>query len=407
MAKRNRNRPQGGVRFARVPSGGETCPFCIMLASRGAVYYSEKTAGADGHYHANCRCRIVPSWNGAAIEGYDPDRYYDMWKHPEKYAKPEDGTSVAAELAEQVTKPTHDYAVYDALTEEQKAAITEVVDSSDTEAAEVYAMFEKDMKLASTTTKRAHYDPVGNAVNLDVGRVIRGGGIYWPNEIWYHEFGHWIDYNAVDKGKLPTRLSGRRMACVSEAFKLGDSVKNDIFAALETMRKDFQDRYSSLLDGMSESELAEAYRSMTGREVAFGGYEYGKAIFGSAEFLKKKMRTVLDDPIDRWYQLSFWGEVFGNMLKRDYPDEANRSDISDMFEAATGTSLGCGGHGDSYWNTAPDNRHTEAFAEMMSAELTNPKSWEIMEKYLPNAVDEYHTILRRILDGDAAEKGFK
>ena len=103
MAKRKRNKPQSGVRFARVPSGGETCPFCIMLASRGAVYYSEQTAGADGHYHANCRCRIVPSWGLAEIEGYDPDLYYDMWKHPEKYAKPEDGTSVAAELAEQVT----------------------------------------------------------------------------------------------------------------------------------------------------------------------------------------------------------------------------------------------------------------------------------------------------------------
>lgn len=98
MAKRKR--PQSGVRFARVPSGGETCPFCMMLASRGAVYYSEQTAGADGHYHPNCRCRIVPSWGTAEIEGYDPDLYYDMWKHPEKYAAPKDGTSIAAELAE-------------------------------------------------------------------------------------------------------------------------------------------------------------------------------------------------------------------------------------------------------------------------------------------------------------------
>ena len=116
MARARYKKPNTGVRFARVPSGGETCPFCIMLASRGAVYYSEQSAGADGHYHANCRCRIVPSWNGAAIEGYDPALYYDMWKHPEKYAKPESGTSISAELAEEVTEAgqyawTSDYGV--------------------------------------------------------------------------------------------------------------------------------------------------------------------------------------------------------------------------------------------------------------------------------------------------------
>lgn len=42
-AKRDRKR---GVRFARITTGAETCPFCYMLSSRGAVYHSRKTAGA-------------------------------------------------------------------------------------------------------------------------------------------------------------------------------------------------------------------------------------------------------------------------------------------------------------------------------------------------------------------------
>lgn len=74
------------VRFARVPGGGETCRFCIMLASRGAVYYSRKSAGEDkGHYHDNCQCTIQPvfmqSKHGAAdiVEGYDPKKYKDMY----------------------------------------------------------------------------------------------------------------------------------------------------------------------------------------------------------------------------------------------------------------------------------------------------------------------------------------
>ena len=74
-------------RYARVPSGGETCSFCLMLASRGAVY---NTPEAASHAHPGCDCRIVPSFDGGCdIEGYDPDEIYNRWqlslageKHP-------------------------------------------------------------------------------------------------------------------------------------------------------------------------------------------------------------------------------------------------------------------------------------------------------------------------------------
>ena len=68
------------VRFARVPSGAETCMFCIMLASRGFVYRSKTSAGADGHYHPHCDCRIVPNFGEEEIEGYDPDSLYEQWR---------------------------------------------------------------------------------------------------------------------------------------------------------------------------------------------------------------------------------------------------------------------------------------------------------------------------------------
>ena len=71
------------VRFARVPTGATTCPYCLMLASRGFVYGSKLKALNANHRH--CDCRIVMGFEGMVIEGYDPDLYYDMWKHPEKY----------------------------------------------------------------------------------------------------------------------------------------------------------------------------------------------------------------------------------------------------------------------------------------------------------------------------------
>lgn len=69
-------------KFARVPTGSETCDFCLMLASRGFVYSSEATAGAVklDHYHSGCDCRVVCQWDGGGVEGYDTQAVYDRWQ---------------------------------------------------------------------------------------------------------------------------------------------------------------------------------------------------------------------------------------------------------------------------------------------------------------------------------------
>lgn len=76
----NGRRDRASPRYARVPTGPETCPFCLMLASRGFVYTSKLAAGELDHYHANCDCRVVPSWGGSEVSGYDPTAYYDKWQ---------------------------------------------------------------------------------------------------------------------------------------------------------------------------------------------------------------------------------------------------------------------------------------------------------------------------------------
>lgn len=79
------------VLYARVPSGIDTCKFCNMLASRGAVYLTAKSAGEGDHWHDNCQCTVVPMWDNVrdgwsrsrsistTIEGYDPDALYDQF----------------------------------------------------------------------------------------------------------------------------------------------------------------------------------------------------------------------------------------------------------------------------------------------------------------------------------------
>lgn len=78
---RNAKLDKKKIKYARVPSGSETCRFCIMLASRGAVYNNEKAAS---HSHANCDCRAVPDF-GKGIEGYDQEYYKDVYVNPENH----------------------------------------------------------------------------------------------------------------------------------------------------------------------------------------------------------------------------------------------------------------------------------------------------------------------------------
>lgn len=72
-----RNCEENRVRWARVPTGFETCAWCLMLASRGFDYLSSDTARAGNHN--GCDCMVVPGKKGTAIEGYDPDAMYASW----------------------------------------------------------------------------------------------------------------------------------------------------------------------------------------------------------------------------------------------------------------------------------------------------------------------------------------
>ena len=73
-----------GARFARIPTGFDTCTFCLMLASRGAVYRTRKSAGEFKHFHRGCDCKVVPSFDpdpdAEVVEGVKPRELYERYK---------------------------------------------------------------------------------------------------------------------------------------------------------------------------------------------------------------------------------------------------------------------------------------------------------------------------------------
>lgn len=67
-------------RWARVPTGRETCAFCLVMASRGFVYETAATAGDRGTFHGDCDCQIVPDWSDAPVlDGYNPDLLHEVY----------------------------------------------------------------------------------------------------------------------------------------------------------------------------------------------------------------------------------------------------------------------------------------------------------------------------------------
>ena len=75
------NSMRDGAQFAWIPAG-ETCAFCLTLASRGWQYVSKKSLknGHAEHIHSNCDCAYAVRFNDKTeVEGYDPERYRKMY----------------------------------------------------------------------------------------------------------------------------------------------------------------------------------------------------------------------------------------------------------------------------------------------------------------------------------------
>lgn len=109
---RNAGRDPASAHWARVPTGPTTCGFCLVMASRAAVYESEGSAGADQDsqfvgdgkhkYHNDCDCVAIPVWSPRDYpEGYDPDALYDKYKTArDQVTDPRMGTDLNKILAQ-------------------------------------------------------------------------------------------------------------------------------------------------------------------------------------------------------------------------------------------------------------------------------------------------------------------
>ncbi|MBR6473064.1 MAG: hypothetical protein IKS99_04975, partial [Firmicutes bacterium] len=79
------NSLRDGAQFAWIPSG-DTCAFCIMLASNGWQKASKRAMrnGHAEHVHSNCDCTYAIRFDeNTEVEGYDPDYYKSIYDNAE------------------------------------------------------------------------------------------------------------------------------------------------------------------------------------------------------------------------------------------------------------------------------------------------------------------------------------
>lgn len=80
-----KNALRDGAEFAWIPRG-DTCIFCLTLASRGWQTASAKTIrnGHAEHIHNNCDCAYAVRFSDRdGVQGYDPELYREIWDSAE------------------------------------------------------------------------------------------------------------------------------------------------------------------------------------------------------------------------------------------------------------------------------------------------------------------------------------
>ena len=269
-----------GVRFARVPTGFETCTFCLMLASRGAVYHTRKTAGEFKHFHRRCDCKVVPSFEDDAdaelVEGVRPKELHKLYKQFREIDETE-GLSAAEKdvlkrkalnLAAVRSNPSTDYRA-------------DNLDLSALTPGEVKKMQKKNplewesyAQLSRVGYKQRLLHEQGNAAaNIDISLLMDGEWHYW-------------DMKTIEGGL--SALRKRMSECYSKWERLsepGAALPAGIdFDDLDNPRVVVDNRYSKIADSDAEKQIAESMRYLSAK---------GRFGFGEAILILKDGRTKL------------------------------------------------------------------------------------------------------------------
>ena len=134
-----KNAKRDNAEFAWIPTG-DTCAFCMTLASRGWQRMSRATLknGHAEHIHANCDCEFAIRFDSNTdVAGYDPERYRKIYDEAEGDTPEEKINEIRR--AQYAVETGKDSTITQALGAEEKKTIPKFTPAKTKEEAEEFA----------------------------------------------------------------------------------------------------------------------------------------------------------------------------------------------------------------------------------------------------------------------------
>ena len=354
-----------------------TCPVC----SRYDGKRFKIGEGPMPTFHPNCRCgirQVLPdavrgSLRRAArdIAGdsgtVSADMTYEEWNSKfgspsaQKKADLPDKAEVEKKIKPLDLKQIKGFS--DKLPETTQKTLEKQMENSPDYVKNVWKNTAENLQIADSEDDRSYYRR-GEGVHYNAeedsrGRVILGPDgehhqVEEPNSVLTHELGHNISHE----------LSKRA----------GDGVK------------DFSDVYQS---GIHKKKDGTRY-TLT-EMVEWEAQDYVKKVWAKLkeEAASKAPKGAKPETVPK---RDAYIKVSEELRSLPY---MGCGDVSDMFGGATkNKARGWFGHRDSYWEYTSVG--TEAFAEMMSATISNPESLKNIKKYFPKSYEIFEEMLRSV-----------
>lgn len=203
-----KNGMRDGAEFAWIPAG-DSCAFCLVLASRGWQRISKKTLknGHAEHIHANCDCTYTVRFDSTTeVEGYDPELYRRMWDDADGKNAKEKMRNLRKEVRtdefigkyglDDTLSPLDVVDVGKAVADFSK--VKNVVDADKEADALAYAerMQSDDIEKFNKIFSEAKYNPSENGSYYDPtsGEIFISEADQMPTTL-FHESTHWFDFN--------------------------------------------------------------------------------------------------------------------------------------------------------------------------------------------------------------------
>ena len=392
-------------RWARVPQG-KTCAFCTMLASRGFAYTSEEAAGGEGNkYHNDCNCRVVPSWGKQTLAGYDPDKYKELYESAKRMAadagESTSSRNVLTWMREQFTHDLTDGStldpelriprgcdLYKTLGRKHALRVDMMLNASKhPDTARLWARYAKDyLILDKNFVGNAYFSTVQGGIFLDLKKIYAGDTAHRPYQNLFHETAHMLDQ----------LLGGAVPYSYQQMF--GSSIRNEGRRLLEQEKARIRSQRVSRLDEIQsyfnehgrwrKADLAWMKDNGLLKDLYSNSVEgYGPDANMRRHIERLKNSIEINDDEAMW-------NIAEHIQTTARPTDRN---VEDMLQAALGDDYpGLVGHPKKYFS---DFMHAcaEPWAEIMDAQLANPKAYELIERYFPQSVTIFNTMVKEVL----------